>query len=970
MRPTAPVLLLTLCVACFGAPSAKSVAVTEPPTLDGQLTEACWEGPAPIRDFVVLGGETPARSQTQAWVAHDADNLYVAVKAFDAEMPKLAATVSGRDANVFADDSVEIFLDPARDQFHYVQMAFNPLGTRFDASGDAAGGLPDWDGEWSVSTARGADHWSAEVAIPFATLPLTDAGETWGINICRQRKVDGELSCWSQTGDRFARPASFGTVDIAADLERYRIELTVADWGRGIQGRNALAYSVANRSGRARDLSLRLAITPPDEAGREEFHPIGIVPAGETKAATVSYQAFQQGPHDLALAVTDVETGRPVATIGRRIDVTSSATFSVFKSYYRDHVTVGYQVQVPEENLSEHSVTLRLRALGHDAVLSEAFARRLTAPEGLLRIPTRDLPVGQYEVLAQLTNAAGEVVCQDTLRFPQLRAADAPEPIVSVRDDNMLLVQGRPFFPLGIYERPMSAATLRNLSDAGFNLCILGGGLGAMRHVLDRAQAHGLHMWLPLSHMLDLSTDTENRSESLRKHAETLGDHPALLCWESIDEPAWGSQSAEGLYEGYCLMRELDPNRPIWMNHAPRNLISTLAHYNRGADIAGADIYPVPEPATHSNLPDKTIAVTGAETDKNREAVCDEKPIFMVLQGFGWRELSTNPEDRPKAIMPTFAQSRFMAYNAITHGANGLLYWGTHYTRKPSRFWSELKSLVSELASLQDVLASRSILPAVDGGIPEKLSAVRKSVGDRTFLIVVNESPEARTVSLTVPSLQSRRVRRLFEGQALEVGDDAVVRIDLDAYAVAVLSDDPTFADTRKDFSREWKDAPAEGVAPILTEPGNAIRNPGMEADLDDDQLPDHWSIREPFSVELVEGDAHSGNRAARLTNHSDEGMPLLIQNGVPLERDGSYRLSGWGKTGEVGTEFRIYVEWNVGDVWSGRVGPWVKGTGEWQELTVDFSATPDPQGRAYVVLQIRGKGTVLFDDIAVRRVE
>ena len=43
-----------------------------------------------------------------------------------------------------------------------------------------------------------------------------------------------------------------------------------------------------------------------------------------------------------------------------------------------------------------------------------------------------------------------------------------------------------------------------------------------------------------------------------------------------------------------------------------------------------------------------------------------------------------------------------------------------------------------------------------------------------------------------------------------------------------------------------------------------------------------------------------------------------------------------------------------------------LEGTGDWQQAVVDFKATPDPQGGAYVVVQMRGKGKVLFDDVAI----
>ncbi|OHB79623.1 MAG: hypothetical protein A2Z25_03485 [Planctomycetes bacterium RBG_16_55_9] len=54
---------------------------------------------------------------------------------------------------------------------------------------------------------------------------------------------------------------------------------------------------------------------------------------------------------------------------------------------------------------------------------------------------------------------------------------------------------------------------------------------------------------------------------------------------------------------------------------------------------------------------------------------------------------------------PSFDESRFMAYDAIVHGARGILYWGSHYL-KSSEFRQSLYALTSELAALQPFLVA------------------------------------------------------------------------------------------------------------------------------------------------------------------------------------------------------------------------------------------------------------------------
>ena len=204
---------------------------------------------------------------------------------------------------------------------------------------------------------------------------------------------------------------------------------------------------------------------------------------------------------------------------------------------------------------------------------------------------------------------------------------------------------------------------------------------GWLREVVDRIHAHKMMTWIPFGPAIELSEKDEAKRQELETLVKAMAGHPALLCWESVDEPAWSGRDATDLYRGYRMVRGLDPDHPIWMNHAPRNTVDELALFNYGADIAGADIYPVPEPQTQSDLPNKTIAVVGDETSKNVLAVLNRKPVFMVLQGFAWADLTRRRGGTERAIYPTFAQSRFMAYHAIVRGARGLLFWGVNYTR-------------------------------------------------------------------------------------------------------------------------------------------------------------------------------------------------------------------------------------------------------------------------------------------------
>jgi len=239
------------------------------------------------------------------------------------------------------------------------------------------------------------------------------------------------------------------------------------------------------------------------------------------------------------------------------------------------------------------------------------------------------------------------------------------------------------------------------------------------------------------------------------------------------DEPAWRWNSAEcrvkaeDLMRSYQVIKDEDPKHLVYMNHAPTNLISTLQRYNPANDIVACDIYPVIPRGirlSYALFPDGMqgdllniyISQVGEYTDKMRTVAGKGKPVFMVLQGFAW-EMLREAKDREERMVqyPNYHETRFMAYNAIIHGANGIIYWGTYYTPQPSPFWTNLAAVTKELGSMQEVLAARTIdLPltteyqelghSVDAGV----ELLAKSVKGITYLLTANADKNPAQVSL------------------------------------------------------------------------------------------------------------------------------------------------------------------------------------------------------------------------------
>ena len=262
-------------------------------------------------------------------------------------------------------------------------------------------------------------------------------------------------------------------------------------------------------------------------------------------------------------------------------------------------------------------------------------------------------------------------------------------------------------------------------------------------------------------------TDEAARKEvqSLRDEADKLfanayykeSEDKALAVWEKLGKtspnpelrisnaPVRAAKMRDGMLAGYRLMKELDPIHPVWMNHAPRNQIEQLAAFNEAADAVGCDIYPINEfKGGHSDLVDRSMTSVGAFT-RRMQAAAPGKPVWMVLQGFGWHDIGNDKEDTTLR-RPNLSELRFMCFDTIVHGARGILFWGTAFIEKDSQLWSDVMTTIRELADLQPVLSApdATLTPAVTydqtwGSLEKGVFVLPKDVDGKLHLIVVNE---------------------------------------------------------------------------------------------------------------------------------------------------------------------------------------------------------------------------------------
>ena len=331
--------------------------------------------------------------------------------------------------------------------------------------------------------------------------------------------------------------------------------------------------------------------------------------------------------------------------------------------------------------------------------------------------------------------------------------------------------------------------------------------VGKDRAALDQAWAHGLYSWISIGYLEP--GDGEENIKRFLATIEELKDHPGLLCWETQDEPAftWNSEALrvmpEPLIDTYEKIKQADPEHLVYMNHGPVNLVSTLRSYNPANDVIACDIYPVipdgirpmyalfPD-GKQGDLLNVYISQVGEYTDKMRKVGGVSRPLFMVLQGFSWEMLRPEKDRRPDMILyPDYHQTRFMAYQAIIHGANGILYWGTRYTPPDAPFWEDLKRVTRELGGMQKVLAApageleigmryHELGHSVDAGV----EILIKELEDGLCLITANA--DRYPVKVSLEGLGAYRQASVFPENRILVIEDGELTDDYRAFDVHV----------------------------------------------------------------------------------------------------------------------------------------------------------------------------------------
>ncbi len=363
--------------------------------------------------------------------------------------------------------------------------------------------------------------------------------------------------------------------------------------------------------------------------------------------------------------------------------------------------------------------------------------------------PEKDLEPGLHKLQVEAADVYGNSYLS-TRCFLVGEPSNTPQ--ITLREDGMTLIDGEPFFPIGIYgvmKREFNGFNIdeafRGLKEAGFNFAH-SYSMPREDEFLAAAEKYGFKLWSVARLPDERFVDVERFS-------------PAIISWYLGDDTSYNTKPEE-LYDYHDSVKAVDPSR-LTVQADPIDAgkeVSNYRPYVEGTDAFLPETYPVRRGGFESGKDCVAQAVRDVKRSRSDaiEAQDGPKAIWPIIQyfkGWGWERF------------PTYRELRAMSFGAIAAGANGITwytYGGTvepelkkfNYgvTTTPER-WNNISKIATQINELSPVLLQQTdvslqpkavILNGAKTNVygEENVVCLLKRYEGKNYLIAVNCAPE------------------------------------------------------------------------------------------------------------------------------------------------------------------------------------------------------------------------------------
>lgn len=437
----------------------------------------------------------------------------------------------------------------------------------------------------------------------------------------------------------------------------------------------------------------------------------------------------------------------------------------LYSSVYRNEAAEGRVDFKAAINVPENYVLGDMKAVFTYRASDNNRKRIVVAPsardEAAFSCDVADLAMGASKVDFVLIAPDGKELGTASLTFRRL--ATMPKRRVYIDSHNRTIVDGRPFFPLGMYTGGKNGR--ETYVKGPFN-CVM---------PYSAPDAEGMDFYhtngvMVIYSLKDIYYGTSRAPRNVRNAADernvirhkvsAFRNHPALLAWYLNDEFAIAMRKR--LTERRDMLERLDPDHPTW---SVVYQIESLREYMPTFDAIGTDPYPVPR---------RPLSMVTDWTRRTCKACFGMRPVWQVPQAFEGSQAD--------ARMPTAEEMRSMSWQCIVAGANGLIYYTYGTLNRPTnktpfeKAWADICAAAEEVGRYIPVMLSVEEPPAV-AGAPDTWGVRVWRKDGNVYLLVVNAQDREAAAELTL-SEDFSKIATEF-GPVAELFDCRKVRVAL-----------------------------------------------------------------------------------------------------------------------------------------------------------------------------------------------
>ena len=177
-------------------PTFHLATTTDPPKIDGDLSDACWKPATKGTGFFRFPTPEAIEQQTEVWACSDKKNIYVAFHCIESHPESIQAKETQRNGNLDQDDRVLVLIDSQCSKRNASEFWVNARGTQLQ---NIEGGSADnqaWQGDWKAVAKRVSDGWVVEIEIPFSLLHYPKNATTFGMFFARKKASESTFMTW------------------------------------------------------------------------------------------------------------------------------------------------------------------------------------------------------------------------------------------------------------------------------------------------------------------------------------------------------------------------------------------------------------------------------------------------------------------------------------------------------------------------------------------------------------------------------------------------------------------------------------------------------------------------------------------------------------------------------------------------------------------------------------------------------